>query len=191
MGQKLPGRIQSLEKSAALPSPFHYTVKTDSVLPGKYKKVGFGYGDKSNKKSAKMSPGPGEYNLTSFTDKFRPSFYRMTRRSQEKRSQKSQRSMQPTPRDCSLAKPLSGGVFDPMGVVTKKGTVGFNYPPLKPPKYFQTGNTLFYKTDGFKNGGKKFGNSLKGIRDSQVIPSSNNQELPEMGTNSEASSISK
>lgn len=37
MAKKLPGRMQSLEKSSVLPSPFHYTVKTDSVLPTNYK----------------------------------------------------------------------------------------------------------------------------------------------------------
>ena len=139
-----------------------------------------------------MSPGPGEYNLSSFTDKFKPSMYKLTRKTQDKRSSRSPRSVQPTPRDCSLAKPMTGGVFDPMGVVTKKKTVGFNYPPLKPTKFFQTGNTLFYKTDGFKNHkGSKFTNSPENLRNSEAVSYDNHQKLPEMGTNSHTSSISK
>lgn len=46
MGKKLPGKIQSIEKAFELPSPFHYTVKTDCVLPTRHRKIGFGYGNK-------------------------------------------------------------------------------------------------------------------------------------------------
>jgi len=58
--------------------------------------VGFGYGNKSNKKDNKLSPGPGDYNLGSFTDKFTPSLYRITRKKQNK---KISSSLQPSPRD--------------------------------------------------------------------------------------------
>ena len=57
----------------------------------------------------------------------------------------------PTPRDWSLAKPLTGGPFDPMGVVKKEKTMGFNYPPVKFSKYAKGGNPSFYKTDGFRS----------------------------------------
>lgn len=89
MGKKLPGKIQSLERHSALPSPFHYTVKTESVLPTNYKKIGFGYGNKSNSTYGKLSPGPGDYNLSSFTDRFRPSLYRQARRKQDRRFNRS------------------------------------------------------------------------------------------------------
>ena len=185
MGRKLPGKIQSLERQSALPSPFHYTVKTESVLPTKYKRISFGYGIKSNSKDSKLSPGPGDYNLTSFTDRFRPSIFRQTR---SKQKGKFYRSLMTTPRDCSMATPLTGGVFDPMGVVTKKKTPGFNYPPLRPPQFFQ-GNASFSKTDGFRSSGSMKNGGF--ARASAGNPSQNAVALPEMGTNSEASSISK
>lgn len=187
MGKKLPGKIQSLERHSALPSPFHYTVKTESVLPTNYKKIGFGYGNKSNSQYGKLSPGPGDYNLSSFTDRFRPSLYRQARRKQDRRFN---RSIQGAARDWSLAKPLTGGVFDPNGVVTKQSTVGFNYPPLRPTQFFNAGSTMFYKSDGFnqKNGST---NSPRNIKKSTANPSHQNHALPEMGSNSEASSISR
>jgi hypothetical protein len=86
MGKKLPGKIEFIEKGSALPSPFHYTVKTDSTLPTNYKKIGFGYGLKSNAKDNKLSPGPGDYNLGSFTDKFGQSMYRQMRKKHERKS---------------------------------------------------------------------------------------------------------
>ena len=85
---------------------------------------------------------------------------------------------------------MTGGVFDPMGVVRSKKTVGFNYPPLKPNKYLQ-GNILFYKTDGFKNQNNvNFNQNAKKFNSTAISPN-NHQPLPEMGTQSEASSISK
>ncbi|CAI2368256.1 unnamed protein product [Moneuplotes crassus] len=184
MGKKLPGMIEILEKSAELPSPFHYKIKTEYVLPSRHKNVGFGYGEKSNKKDKELSPGPGDYNLNSFTDKFKPSIYSIVRKKQKGGLS---RSIQPTPRDCSLAKPLSGGVFDPMGVVTKKGTVGFNYPPLKQPGYFKSANMMFYKTDGFNNNQKKFGASKRML---EVHKGSNSKSIMESNAQSVKNSIS-
>ena len=80
----MPGRIQSVEKRSFLPSPFQYSVKTDVVFPTKYKKIGFGYGVKSGANDPKLSPGPGEYRISSFTDRFKPSLFRQTRKSQQK-----------------------------------------------------------------------------------------------------------
>ena len=148
MGKRLPGKIERLEKQSFLPSPFEYSVKTNSVLPTKFNKIGFGYGTKTcAKDNSKLSPGPGDYNLSSFTDKFKPSLFRQTRKVQ---TTKKSYSVAPSPRQCSLAKPLSGGIFDPNGVVKKEKTPGFNYPPVKMSKYMRSGNTMFYKTEGFK-----------------------------------------
>jgi len=84
MGKRLPGKIQLLEKNSFLPSPFQYSVKTEYVLPSKYKRIGFGYGLKSNANQSKLSPGPGDYNIDSFTDRFRPTLFKQTRKSQQK-----------------------------------------------------------------------------------------------------------
>lgn len=188
IGKRLPGRIQSLEKQAFLPSPFHYSIKTDSVLPSKYKRIGFGYGLKSNSKASKRSPGPGEYNLSSFTDRCRPSLYKQTRKAQHR---KTYSSIQPSPRDCSLAKPLTGGVFDPMGVVTKDKTIGFNYPPMRLPNFSTTGSTMFYKTDGFRS--KKSSSPAPGntnMRNSAALGKKNQRALIELNGDSNQSSIS-
>lgn len=105
-------------------------------------KIGFGYGLKSNAKDSKLSPGPGDYNLSSFTDRFMTSLYKQARKKQQRNAYT---SIQPSPRDCSLAKPLSGGVFDPNGVLTKEKTLGFNYPPLKFSNLTNAGNMLMAK----------------------------------------------
>lgn len=111
MGKRLPGRIEFLEKHSFLPSPFEYSVKTEIVQPSNFKKIGFGYGLKSDGVNSRLSPGPGDYNLSSFTDRFKPSLFRQTRKQQQKKSY----SVIPSPRQCSLVKPLTGGMFDPMG----------------------------------------------------------------------------
>jgi hypothetical protein len=147
IGKRLPGKIQALEKQSFLPSPFQYSVKTDIVAPSRYKKIGFGYGIKSGGASNKLGPGPGDYNLQSFTDKFRPSLYIQTRKSQKS---KMSHSLIPSPRDCSMTKPMTGGHFDPNGVIKKEKSPGFNYPPIKLSKFARAGNTMFYKSDGFR-----------------------------------------
>lgn len=136
-----------------------------------------------------MSPGPGDYNLHSFTDRLKPSLFKQTLR---KHQRKSQTRIQPSPRECSLAKPLSGGVFGPMGAITKEKTVGFNYPPMRVTKFSQAGNTLFYKTDGF--GQQSFHQknySTHNARNTAGAATKQNPNMPEMGTNSDASSISR
>ena len=40
---------------------------------------------------------------------------------------------------------MSGGVFDPNGVLTKEKTIGFNYPPLKFSNLTNAGNMLMAK----------------------------------------------
>jgi hypothetical protein len=186
MGRKLPGELESIERKTALPSPFHYTVKTESTLPTKYRKIGFGYGNKSNSSSGKLSPGPGDYNLSSFTDKFTPSLYIQTRKRQQRRFN---RSIQASARDWSLAKPLTGGVFDPNGVVTKQKTVGFNYPPLRPSQLYHTSNTAMYKSNGF--GSSKKRNSItaaKYVSDSYACTPNKTHNPPEVEYNSDSSS---
>jgi hypothetical protein len=186
MGMKLPGRMQSIEKASVLPSPFHYSVKTGNVLPTNYKKIGFGYGVRSNEKDRKLSPGPGDYNLGSFTDKFKTSFYKEVRRQQMKSF-----SLQPSPRDCSMAKPLTGGVFDPMGVVTKEKTVGFNYPPLKSNQFSNAAKNIFYSTDGFnKKNRKDHSIPHNNLRMSAMHDRMPNNTLPEVEMGSDKSSIS-
>lgn len=180
--------MQSLEKKSVLPSPFHYSIKPESVLPTKYKKIGFGYGLKSNAGAGKLSPGPGDYNLHSFTDKFKPSSYKQARKMLQR---KTYSSIQPSPRDCSLAKPLTGGVFNPMGVITKDPTLGFNYPPMRMSNISKAANTMFYKTDGFQAQKRsQMNGSPDNLRKSAVVSANRSPALPEMGSASENSSMS-
>ena len=68
MGQKLPSPNDP--RNLSHPGPSNYEVKPQQVLPERYKKVGFGYGVKCTAQKIRQSPGPGYYNLGSFTDKY-------------------------------------------------------------------------------------------------------------------------
>jgi len=89
-----------------------------------------------------------------------------------------------------MAKPLSGGVFNPMGVVRKEKTPGFNYPPMRFSKFANAGSTMFYKTDGFNNQtnrGMQRSLPPNNIRKSQVTVQ---EKYKDMSIDSDNSSIS-
>lgn len=183
IGKRLPGKLQMIQKQSFLPSPFQYNVKTDVVAPSKFKKVGFGYGSKSGGPLTKLGPGPGDYELKSFTDKFSAPMYKQARYRQ-KQGKKSF-SVIPSPRQCSLAKPMTGGAFDPMGCIRKDKQPGFNYPPLRMPKFAGAANTMFYKTHDFRskmNRSMQKSHSLDPLRQSQHSQASNAKSGSDSGS---------
>ena len=63
-----------------IPGPADYSVEEKLVTSGRFNDIGFGYGDRPNLKEIKLSPGPGDYRLPEFTDRYSPRLLKIKKR---------------------------------------------------------------------------------------------------------------